>query len=138
MAQVRYLGMVVGESDSETRDPRLGRYAAMSEPMPVGTALELDGATYRVTRVDEGEKSGCWMWPDGAAFAPLEDAPTVPTPPPVVEPVSPPAAAEDAAAVPQAAAPAAQAPAAESGPNSDEPGPGTKKRRKRSKTVSGR
>ena len=75
MAQVRYLGIALGDSIDPTTlrtDPRLGRFVPLSEPLPVGTALELDGRTYLVRRVEEGQSSGCWLAGD-AAPQPVED-----------------------------------------------------------------
>jgi hypothetical protein len=148
MAEVRYLGMVIGEAGTDLpRDPRLGSFVAMTEPMPVGTTVELNGVMHRVTRVDEGATSGSWLWPDGAARGVVDDGPTVPTPSPerVISIEAEPTSAASSAAinaiadVPPAEQPAPAA-AVEAVPEPVEPTPsgGKKKKRRGSKTVMGR
>ena len=150
MAHVRYLGMVVGEavpSDAvAAEDARFGRFVTMNEPMPVGTLLDIDGAAFFVTRVDEGTRNGCWLWPDGAARAHIDDGPTVPTP--AVEPeervimmiADDPSQPIRLAPTPEAPPPMPDpaTPSAAPEPTPDEPGPGGKKRKRRAKTVMGR
>ena len=80
MPQIRYMGMVLGElDDASPRDARLGRFVAMTEPMPVGTVVELDSARLRITRAEEGQHPGCWLSPDATPSVVVDERPTIPT-----------------------------------------------------------
>ena len=136
---IRYFGVTLGDSRGEERpDPRLGRFFATADPMPVGTSLEVDGVVHVVSRVEEGTRSGVWLWAEGVgttASAPsgtplaVDDVPTAPmTPePPVAEALAPPAEA-----LPQPDAPSLSVD--DSSGKTEDP----KRKRRRSKTVVGR
>lgn len=148
MSLLRYLGIVVGDAGelaSLPVQPGLGRFVPVGEPLPVGTVVDVDGVSHRVTRVDEGVVPGCWLHAEGAAAQPADDVPTL------REIVSPPEQHTPAVLGPAAiAAPAASVSPPE--PNRPEPGTpepvpseitadsGGKKRGKRrgGKTIIGR
>jgi len=144
MAQVRYLGFVVGDGtlDATREAPTLGRFVSLPEPLPVGTIVELDGASHQITRVEEGAASGFWFLPAGAARTSARPAvpqtidpdTTAKSEPPVIELVA------DAEEEPEPP-PAAGAPGREDGapdPATDDSSRGGKRKRRPKKTVLGR
>ena len=144
MAQVRYLGFVVGDGplDATRETPAQGRFVGLREPLPVGTLVELEGAQQRVTRVDEGAAPGFWILPASAARpvahtagvpTTVEPDTTVKSDPPVIEMV---ADAEDEPAAPAAAVPVKEEGAPD--PTTDDPTRGGKRKRRPKKTVLGR
>jgi len=152
MALLRYLGIVVGDAGdlgSLRVEPTLGRFVPVGEPLPVGSRIDVEGATYRVTRVDEGVVPGCWIRAEGAAGQQLDEMPTVPEsvpaaqpqaqpPEPQVEPVAAtPSEAATAAETPQASAADAVPKAIPAAPSEDG-GPKKKGKRKGGKTIIGR
>jgi hypothetical protein len=129
MAEVRYLGFVVGQGsiDESRSNDVLGRFVRLSEPMPVGTLVEVDGVPHRIRRVEEGASTGCFVLaldarPRTAPVAVDADV-TVPSPPPAE------AAEADDDNGPEDGAPT---------PVADEPTRGKGRRRRNRKTVVGR
>ena len=142
MAKVHYLGILLQEASlsdgGSTRGGPLGPFVPMSEPMPVGTILDVDGAPHRVTRVEEGVAPGCWLRSEGVPRAIVDDAVTIPTPTTVPEPTAP--SAPEAVSEPGLSSPHDSSPSevpAPDAPAAIEPETSSKKKRRR-KTIVGR
>ncbi len=79
MAQVRYLGIAVGEPVEPATlrsDPQLGLFVPATEPLPVGTQVDFDGAIVVVLRVEEGLAPGVWLRGDAVPRVSTDDVPT--------------------------------------------------------------
>jgi hypothetical protein len=155
MPHLRYFGIDLGEGaiDPARADTRLGQFVAWAEPLPVGSAVEIEGVIYEISRVDEGLAPGVWLKSENQTLRdiplPVEAESTTPSPPPVViDDLPAPTAAEgpptivmQAVAPPSDEPPPAAATSEGDSPTEPEPEPeggGRRRRRKPRKTMMGR